>query len=178
LFDTLAAWLEGRSVLDLCAGIGSLGIEALSRGAACAVFVDSAPQAVRIIRENLRRCRFEDRAAVWQADALTALHHLAASSCPVDLILADPPYETPAALHILHTVEARPILSPGGMLVVEHRKTVCLPAPTEPLVLVRRREVGDAALSFYRYDIPHDRPGSAHADVLVGLSPPHPGIRR
>ena len=88
LFSIIQFDIEGRRVLDLFAGTGQLGIEALSRGAAEAVFVDRRPDAVRLVQENLALCAFTDRARVKSGDALAYLK----SGEKFDLIFLDPPY--------------------------------------------------------------------------------------
>ena len=88
LFSIIQFDIEGRRVLDLFAGTGQLGIEALSRGAAECVFIDRRPDAVRLIQENLALCRLADRARVRQGDALPYLR----SGEKFDLIFLDPPY--------------------------------------------------------------------------------------
>ena len=90
LFSIIQFDIEGRRVLDLFAGTGQLGIEALSRGAAEAVFVDRRPDAVRLVQENLALCGFTDRARVKSGDALAYLK----SGEKFDLIFLDPPYGT------------------------------------------------------------------------------------
>ena len=159
LFDSLAAWLEGRSTLDLCAGTGSLGIEALSRGASQAVFVDHHPAAIRTIHDNLTRCRFSQPTAVWPVTAVEAIQHLERNGCVVDLILADPPYDSMTAGEILTSVDVSGILSANGLLIIENRKKDPLPFELEHLTLLKRREIGDTALSFYhRVNTPTNAP--------------------
>jgi 16S rRNA (guanine966-N2)-methyltransferase len=91
VFNIVAPWVEGARVLDLYAGSGAMGLEALSRGAASAVFVEAEPQAVRAIERNLDRLRLTG-AAVLRRDAITGLAQEAASGRKYDLVLADPPY--------------------------------------------------------------------------------------
>lgn len=173
LFDTLSTRIVDVAVLDLCAGSGSLGIEALSRGARCCLFVDSDRRAVRMIRDNLDHCGFRvqpvrhgqpgshterspcDRdgsngqGRIWMTDAVRSLGYLADHSCAVDIILADPPYSDPVARGIIRTIGERSVLAPGGLFVLEHRRD----DPPETWVgldLVRRRDIGDTALSFFR----------------------------
>ena len=172
LFDILSTRIVDVTVLDLCAGSGSLGIEALSRGARFCLFIDKDRQAVRLIRDNLERCGFggqpgrsgrsgrsgqpgqpgqcvpQEQSAVWQTDAIRGLAHLADHSCPVDIILADPPYGDAVAQEILRTVGERNLLAPGGLLVMEHRRDDSLET-CDGLELVRRRDIGETALSFY-----------------------------
>lgn len=173
LFDMLSTEIVDGIVLDLCAGSGVLGIEALSRGARCCLFVDNDRRAVRMIRDNLNRCGFggqpgrhnrkdghtgrgprdrdgsNGRGLVWMTDVVRSLGHLADHSCTVDIILADPPYGDPVAREIIRTVGERSVLAPGGLLVLEHRGDEP-PEACADLDLVRRRDIGDTALSSFR----------------------------
>lgn len=90
LFNVLQFDIEGRRVLDLFAGTGQLGIECLSRGAASAVFVDKRPDAVKLIRENLKLCDLTDRARVVAGDSMEFLKSVREK---FDLVLLDPPYQ-------------------------------------------------------------------------------------
>jgi len=156
-------------VLDLYAGTGALGIEALSRGARYAVLVDSDPAAVHIIRYNVAQCRFVDRAAVWRSAAQAALDHIVVCRGVFDLIVADPPYDTQAAAELVETTDRNRILSATGLLVVEHRKSD-MPAPSlATLAYAGVKTVGDTAFSRYR-----PAPGSvAFGDAdPAGLPPP------
>ncbi len=103
-------------VCDLFAGTGSLGIEALSRGAYAAVFVENDAQAIEIIRRNLKRAKF-DSADVVQADALSYLE--SAEQKPFDLIIADPPYRAALGNSIIDNVSANGYLAARGVLVLE-----------------------------------------------------------
>src|SRR5438034_5683771 len=91
VFNIVAPWVEGARVLDLYAGSGAMGLEALSRGAASAVFVEAEPQAIRAIERNLDKLRLTG-ATVLRRDAITGLAQEAASGRKYDLVLADPPY--------------------------------------------------------------------------------------
>jgi 16S rRNA (guanine966-N2)-methyltransferase len=109
--------LDGASVLDLFAGSGSLGIEALSRGAARAVFVETGREAASLIRENLKTLRCADAGDVYQADALEFVGNERES---YDLVFADPPYafrETPSLPQVIF---AKGLVRPHGYLVIEH----------------------------------------------------------
>jgi 16S rRNA (guanine966-N2)-methyltransferase len=109
--------LEGCRVLDLYAGSGSLGIEALSRGAAHATFIESNRQAVALLEENLRTLGCEDRSMVLSMDALLALDQM---QKPFGLIFADPPYASTDTQGIPAMVFTRHLLRTPGFLVVEH----------------------------------------------------------
>jgi 16S rRNA (guanine966-N2)-methyltransferase len=133
-------------VLDLYAGSGALGIEALSRGAEWADFVDSNARARAAIQENLRRTGFTDRAAVH---ALRAEAAASTFRVPYDLILADPPYDDPSALATLETIGSTTILERGGILVLEHARARALAPEAGNLHLMRSRYYGTTAVSLY-----------------------------
>ena len=190
LFDILSTRIVDSTVLDLCAGSGSLGIEALSRGARCCLFIDYDRRAVRIIRDNLDRCGFGGRhgqhgpdrsngrhgqSRIWLTDAVRSLGHLAAHSCSVDIILADPPYGDPVVQNIIRTVGGRAVLAPGGLLVIEHRGDDP-PDTDNGLDLVRRRDIGETALSFFETD---PETNVIRTEVLpIDLPPPASRTRR
>ncbi|GAB4169858.1 MAG: 16S rRNA (guanine(966)-N(2))-methyltransferase RsmD [Geothermobacteraceae bacterium] len=109
--------LDGLRVLDLFAGSGAMGIEALSRGADYAVFVDPAREAGRLIERNLRHCRLEGRARLIQRAAASALTELGSEH--FDLVFLDPPYHSRLAGELIEALTSRDLLSPGAWLVVE-----------------------------------------------------------
>lgn len=180
LFDMLGVWIQGRTVVDLCAGAGSLGIEALSRGAACALFVEQAPQTVRTIYKNLERCRLTGQSAVWRADAITALRHLADNRCRVDLILADPPYGTTLARDIVHAVATLPVLHEDGILAVEHPQGRPPETPGSGLAVARRRHAGGSGFTLYQTMPPeNDTTWPPAVDILpTAVPPPSRRLRR
>ena len=145
--------LDGRCVLDLFAGSGALGIEALSRGAARAVFVETDREAVRILRANLERCRLADRGCLVRADVPgwlgRARDNPAENGGPFDLVLADPPYARDHHLPILETL-GPPLLADGALVVLEHETGTDLPERAGALRRIDQRHYGRTALSFYR----------------------------
>ncbi|HXG61020.1 MAG TPA: RsmD family RNA methyltransferase [Planctomycetota bacterium] len=121
LFEILRPRLEGARVADLFAGTGSLGIEALSRGAAHAIFLDLDPRCVEAIRRSLERLRFADRGEARRADAFVEAERLG----PREIVFVDPPYalyrERPAPMRrLVETLLARGVTAPEGLVVVEH----------------------------------------------------------
>ena len=145
LFDILGPCVDGARVLDGCAGTGAVGLEALSRGAAHAVFVDRDPRAVALIRRNAAACGLADRCTVRRGALPAAFRRLTPGA--FDLILLDPPYGAPDIGPMLAAAAAR--LGPGGRLVMEHARRVEPPAPPA-LEAVRSVRAGDSALRFYR----------------------------
>jgi len=164
LFAVLEPSLPGAVVLDLFAGSGAGGVEALSRGAARAVFVERDAAAARVIGENLRRTGLAGRGEVVRRDALAWLADPAgaAAAGPFDLVLADPPYADPDALTgALELVGGH--LAPGGALVAKHFWRAAPPDAVGLLASVRVRRFGETALTFYRRRDPAP-PAPEHAE--------------
>jgi len=154
LFAILEPDLAGAGVLDLFAGSGAGGIEALSRGAARAVFVERDEAAVRVIAANLAHTRLAERGRVTRADAIGYLGGDARLDGPFDLVLVDPPYAEialmEAALARLGSAEPA-LLTPRGWVVAKHFWRTPPPAVVGLLASVRSRRFGETALTFYRH---------------------------
>ena len=148
LFSIIQFDIEGRRVLDLFAGTGQLGIEALSRGAAECVFIDRRPDAVRLIHENLALCRLADRARVRQGDALPYLR----SGEKFDLIFLDPPYETELLETAIAHIARHDLLNVHGMMIAEHPVDKALPALSAPYRMGRTYRYGKIAVTIYHRD--------------------------
>lgn len=151
LFAVLEPELDGAVVLDLFAGSGAGGIEALSRGAARGVFVEKDAGAARVIGENLRRAGLTAQGQVVRRDALAWLADPAGGSAagPFDIVLLDPPYaDTDALAHALEA--AGSLLAPHGVVVAKHFWRDAPPAQPGLLASVRERRFGETALTFYR----------------------------
>jgi 16S rRNA (guanine966-N2)-methyltransferase len=163
VFGALEPLLAGAAVLDVCAGSGAAGIEALSRGAARAVFVERDHGAVRVIGDNLRRTGLADRATVLRRDAVAALRDLAASAERFDLAIVDPPYAaTPLRDAILELLggPASP-LADGATAVVTGYWREPPAAEIGLLRSTRVRRFGETAVTFYRRE---PGPGAATTD--------------
>jgi 16S rRNA (guanine966-N2)-methyltransferase len=147
LFSILGP-LDGSAVLDLFAGTGALGIEALSRGADRAVFVDRDRGAVQAIRANLAALGLgPERAQVRPGDAARALQDAALRREAYDLVFLDPPYEPAAGLHALLAERLPPVLAPGARVVAERGRRS--PPPID-LPLLTERRYGDTLLTIHR----------------------------
>jgi 16S rRNA (guanine966-N2)-methyltransferase len=149
LFSSLADRVEGAHVLDLYAGTGALGIEALSRGAADAVFVERDRRAVAAIRQNLARTALEDRARVLHGDAVRSLE---GSDGSYDLVFADPPYESdPTEVErALAVLVAKGLLRDGFTVAVTRGRrssTLVIPVDWSP---ARRLAYGDSLVTLFR----------------------------
>lgn len=155
LFNVLAPNLPGSRFVDLFAGTGAIGIEALSRGAAEIVFIENHPPAVTLIRLNLESLGINTGATVLAVDALRGLALLAArinTGAPAfDHIFLDPPYAAAEDYsRVLEFLGSADLLAPGGMVVAEHRRKFDLREEAGELRRFRVLRQGDAALSFYR----------------------------
>jgi 16S rRNA (guanine966-N2)-methyltransferase len=167
LFNVLGASVEGARVLDAFAGTGALGLEALSRGAREATFVERDPAALRVLQENIDACGVEDACVIIRGDFPIALRRRRAredvrsrrersTGTPpapddrrhaFDLILLDPPYEIRDVLDIV--ASAAPLVAPHGSVVLEHSRRRPSPEEAGPLRRTRVLTAGDSALSWY-----------------------------
>jgi 16S rRNA (guanine(966)-N(2))-methyltransferase RsmD len=150
LFDILAPEIAGARFLDLCAGGGGVGLEALSRGASRVVLVDRSAGAVEAIRANAAALSgLGGEVEVFRQEALAAAAGLAAAGRTFDIVFLDPPYESGLYEPLLERTGER-LLAEGGVAVAEHFHKRELPARIGGLVRARSVRIGDHRLSFYR----------------------------
>jgi 16S rRNA (guanine966-N2)-methyltransferase len=150
LLDTLTPWLARARVLDLFAGAGGVGLEALSRGALHATFVESGARAVAALEENVRALAVQAQARVLRLDVGRALARLAAEGARFDVVFLDPPYATDQATRTLEALGTRGVLSPDAIVVAQH-PTKRAPAPeVGDLKAFRTRRFGETTLTFFR----------------------------
>ena len=148
IFNVLGQWLDGLRVLDLFAGTGALGLEAVSRGAQEAVLVDSGREALELCRHNAQVLGMAAQVRVWpgKVDGRT----LAALPGPFDLVFADPPYADFDPARLLALLAAAPqLVAPGGRVVLEHEKRVEAPQVFAKFQRIDARRFGDTAVSLY-----------------------------
>jgi len=141
IFNIVQFDIEGRRVLDLFAGTGQLGIEALSRGAKSASFVDESNEAIRIIRTNLEHCQLTGE--VVREDALAFLGRCG----KYDLIFLDPPYKSGLMEAVLRKIIQFDILSEGGIIICETNNETVLPSLSEPYYIGRDYKYGKVKLT-------------------------------
>ena len=151
LFSAIQFDIEGRRVLDLFAGSGQLGIEALSRGASGCVFVDKNTEAVKIIRRNLQNTGLSSAAQVLGTDALS---YLTRPGDRFDLVFLDPPYAAELLLPALNKVA--PLVNDGGIIVCETEDGVELPQRVDRFSVARTYKYGRICLWLYRYEDEED----------------------
>jgi 16S rRNA (guanine(966)-N(2))-methyltransferase RsmD len=136
-------------VLDICAGTGSLGIEALSRGAACCCFVEHDRRVLAVLEKNLGLTGFKDRSEIVAGDVLKALHVLAKREDRFDIIFFDPPYASALYGSVPEAIDRLSLLADNGLLIVECAARNQLPERAGQLARVDRRVYGDTALEFF-----------------------------
>jgi len=149
IFNILAGTVEDAAVLDLFAGTGSLGIEALSRGAAKAVFVDNATQAIRTVIQNVQTCSLQEQSTILKRNVLRGLSFLGSIDYLFDLVFIDPPYEKGCVMKTLQLLGHTGSTSDVASVVVEHSKREILPEKVDCFTLSDQRHYGKTLVSFY-----------------------------
>jgi len=145
IFNIIQFDIEGRRVLDLFAGTGQLGIEALSRGAGNTLFVDSSTEAVKLIRENIKVCGFMDKSSVYACDALRYLEN----DEKYDLIFIDPPYDSKLAAKALSKIVEFDKLNKNGIIILEIKADTSVPVVNEPYSLQKEYKYGSVKIARY-----------------------------
>jgi 16S rRNA (guanine966-N2)-methyltransferase len=151
LFNILGSGVSGATFVDLYAGTGAVGIEALSRGARGAIFVEQHAPAAALIRRNLDSLEIGGEAEILSVDVLRGLKRLEARHARVEFIFLDPPYAADEEYEtVIEFLGQSSLVAPGGRVIAEHLWKRVLPERAGELERVRVVEQGDAALSFYR----------------------------
>lgn len=149
LFNILGEKIPDHSFMDLYAGTGGVGIEALSRGARKVLFVEKDPRVLRLLKENIALTGLEQGAEVIPGDVTTALRSLTVRPEKYDIIFADPPYRQGLAAMTLNTLAMNPVWQQSAIIVMETGADEEMPAEAGLLKLYRREKYGDTALYFY-----------------------------
>ncbi|MFQ5770922.1 MAG: 16S rRNA (guanine(966)-N(2))-methyltransferase RsmD [bacterium] len=151
IFNVISDFIKNCVVLDIYAGSGSLGIEALSRGAVRAIFIENNPYALKILLNNLQKSGFVNSSEIFKISAQTALKKCSENNLKFDLIFADPPYKKSLAQDTITAVDRFNLLAKGGWLIVEHEDKTKFLNSTAHLTLVIQKRQGDSGVSFYQY---------------------------
>lgn len=149
LFNILGGEVINSNFLDLFGGTGSIGIEAVSRGAEHVVFIDSSIKSIKVLRKNLENLGIKNNVEVYNADYLTAINKLYQNSRRFDIIFLDPPYGTGIAQKALERINEKPILSGDGVIIVEHDARDAMPVSLGSIKMYREKRYGNTKLSFY-----------------------------
>jgi len=143
IFNIIQFDIEGRRVLDLFAGTGQFGIEALSRGARSVVFVDSASESVKLIHENLETCNLSDKASVYARDVMRFIE----SDEKYDLIFIDPPYDSKLAEVAVSKITEFDKLNINGIMICETKVDSSTPEVTLPYILQKEYKYGGVKIT-------------------------------
>jgi len=148
IFSIIGPDIRNAVVLDLFSGSGSLGIEALSRGADHVTFIEQLKSHIQILEENLSTCRFQDRSRVIKGEVFRTLDYLGRQEIQFDFILADPPFKMAMRSRIVESVGKNHLLSQGGELIIEHQFNDADSDPKK-VKMIRQRKFGHCMVSVY-----------------------------
>jgi 16S rRNA (guanine966-N2)-methyltransferase len=150
-FFNIIGLVDGKTFLDLFAGSGNMGIEAMSRGALKAVFVENNRPLTEAIGRNIETCGFGDKSEILASDFIKAIQRLVKKSEAFDILFADPPYERGIVSLTLEHLRNGSLMEKDGLLAVQHSvREVATVDESGQLVLTDRRQYGDTILSFFK----------------------------
>lgn len=152
IFNMIGPYFEGGLAVDLFAGSGGLGIESLSRGIDTCIFIEKDPNAIKIIHENLKKCKLEEKAEVYKADATRAIKALEKRQARVDLLFVDPPYQKVGYYELIEQFSQKNLLTEYATILCEHEKGVDLPNSYGPYRLARQELYGSTIISIYQQE--------------------------
>jgi 16S rRNA (guanine966-N2)-methyltransferase len=149
IFNMIGPYFEGGSGLDLFAGSGGLGIEALSRGLEKVIFIDRDAKAIHIIYDNIKTCGFENATEVYRTDADRALKALIKRNMKFDYIFLDPPYKKQQLVSLMEYMDKHNIINDNGIVVCEHSFDIKLPHTVGSLAQIKHEQYGIIAVTIY-----------------------------
>lgn len=149
VFGILAARVADADVLDLFAGTGNLGLEALSRGASTAILIDKNIQSIKIMLENAILTKLTGMAVICREDVMQALRRFDNEGKAFDLIFCDPPYNLGLGPKVLQTIDTGNVLKDSGILVLEHSRHEKIPEGLKRIVAYRSEFYGETVVSFF-----------------------------
>lgn len=149
LFNIISNQIGGAAFLDLYAGTGSVGMDALSRGAQDVVFVENNKKHLQFLKKNVSSCTFEGRAEIFAVAASDFLKKVKRSTRLFDIIFIDPPYESSEVEKILPMLHEGDMITDQGMVIIEHFHKKTLPEKSGNLFLLKKYKYGETILSFY-----------------------------
>ncbi len=151
LFNIISEYIVDSQFLDLFAGSGAIGIEALSRGSANVSFIDSSNDSLKVLKQNLSTLHIEDKIEIYHADYKTAIEKFKLKNIKFNIIFIDPPYSKGMAQDALALIEEAEILSQDGIIAIEHNEKDDMPQSETKLFLFKQKKYGSTKLSFYTY---------------------------
>jgi len=149
LFNMIGPYFDGGIGLDLFAGSGGLGLEALSRGLERVIFIDRESKAIQVINENIRACKFEEQTEVYRNDAERALKALIKREITFDYIFLDPPYKKQQLVSLMEKMDQQNVVKTNGIIVCEHSFDVELPQSVGQLTQIKHEKYGMIAVTIY-----------------------------
>jgi 16S rRNA (guanine966-N2)-methyltransferase len=162
IFNILAFCVRGKVVLDLFAGTGALGIEALSRGAVFSTFIDQHKEAISVISRNINTCGLEGRTRIIKWNAIRNLNCIQSIHPAFNLVFMDPPYNENFLRPVLSNLYRSNCLEKGAVIIVEHSHLEPIPNDFRELAISDQRRYGKTLVSFLDYQAP-----SNHHNVLT-----------
>lgn len=148
LFGMIQDYIKDSTVLDLFAGSGNLGVEAISNGAKIAYFIDNNPEVIKVLNKNIANLDIKSKSRVILSDWKKTLNTFAAQNIKFDLIFIDPPYAYDVYEKILNKVSTLNLLSDDGLIIMEH-SNLHLPTTYENLTLYKERNYGNKSINIY-----------------------------
>jgi 16S rRNA (guanine966-N2)-methyltransferase len=161
IFNMIGPYFSGGWALDLYAGTGGLGIEALSRGVERAVFVELDAKAFSVVKQNVAACRLDERAELYRTDAARALKALSKRGVVFDLVFLDPPYAQQKIAEEVAVMQELKLLAPDAWIVAEHDAAVTLPGRIGRCVIDRSATYGETAITLYLHESDEGTEGEA-----------------
>lgn len=150
IFNIIGPFFDGGIVLDLFAGSGGLGIEALSRGVDRAIFVEKDARAYQTLQENIKKCRYEEQVEVFRTDAKRAIKGFLKRDIELDFVFLDPPYHQKEYYELVNVLVENDKINKSGIILCEHAKEVALPDAFGEFSLQRQETYGGTVISIYR----------------------------
>lgn len=151
VFNIIGPAVVEARVLDVFAGTGNLGLEALSRGAAHALFIDQSSESVKVIKENAIHTKLAEKMELMKQEAARALLKLAHSGKVFDLIFCDPPYNRGLVEETLKKIDAGVLLAENGMIILEHSQHEIVTSCWNTFVVKRTERYGETRITFLQY---------------------------
>ncbi len=151
IFNMIGPFFNGGIAVDLFAGSGGLGIEALSRGVAHALFIEKDSRAFQTLQENIKKCRYEDVSELFRTDAMRGVKALLKRDIVIDYLFVDPPYHKKEYYDLFETLIKGDKLSEDAIIMCEHSTEVELPNRYGAYTCVRQETYGSTIISIYRH---------------------------
>ncbi|WP_422657346.1 16S rRNA (guanine(966)-N(2))-methyltransferase RsmD [Paenibacillus sp. EC2-1] len=168
IFSMIGPYFDGGDALDLFAGTGGLGIEALSRGMERAVFIDMESKSIETVKANLKSTGFESNAEIYRNEAGRAIKALEKRKYIFDLVFLDPPYRMKNGDALMTEMATRGLLSAGALLVLEYESNYTYPEEISGFLHLRTAKYGETAVSIFEYNpIEKEQPGQAGEEDVI-----------